>query len=459
MINNVPPTGETPPEVLFRYQVVSQVLVREHSGESRSKAVDAVAALKHITICGKFRTVSRRSIYRWLASYENQGSDGLFPAKRLPRGSSVLPESLLDFCKQQKDEDPNASVPELIRRAKALNIIPANKKISRVSLWRNLGLAGIDTARRKSPKNRDQRRFAYPHRMQMVLCDGKHFRAGAGRLRRVALFFIDDATRMVLHAVVGTSENSRLFLRGLYGIIKGYGLMNALYTDNGSGFVAGDCIAVLRNLDVLFIQGEPNHPEGHGKIERFNQTIKQQVLRTLDGNPEIDASCSALELRLQHYLTRQYNHTPHEGINRKTPWDRFHNDEKPLRFAENLQHIRQAFVLHITRRVSGDNIVSLDGIHYEVVRGYAGAKITLYRNVLDGSVSILHLARMLRLDPVDLHANAREKRTKPEDEQEDSMGPITTCAQLNFNKEYQPIIDAAGNFATPDHHEQEVEDE
>jgi hypothetical protein len=39
--------------------------------------------------------------------------------------------------------------------------------------------------------------------MQMVLCDGKHFRAGAARLRRVALFFLDDATRMGLHVVVG----------------------------------------------------------------------------------------------------------------------------------------------------------------------------------------------------------------------------------------------------------------
>jgi hypothetical protein len=55
---------------------------------------------------------------------------------------------------------------------------------------------GIDTSRGKQPVNRDSRRFVYPHRMQMVLCDGKHFRAGAARLRSMAYFFLDDATRM-----------------------------------------------------------------------------------------------------------------------------------------------------------------------------------------------------------------------------------------------------------------------
>ena len=43
-----------------------------------------------------------------------------------------------------------------------------------------------------------------------MLADGKHFRAGAARLRRVALFF-DDATRYGLQVLVGTAESSELF--------------------------------------------------------------------------------------------------------------------------------------------------------------------------------------------------------------------------------------------------------
>ena len=74
---------------------------------------------------------------------------------------------------------------------------------------------GLPTRQRPHKRDGDTRRWRYAERMQCVLADGKHFRAGAARLRRVALFFLDDATRYGLAVVVGTAESSALFLRGL----------------------------------------------------------------------------------------------------------------------------------------------------------------------------------------------------------------------------------------------------
>lgn len=55
----------------------------------------------------------------------------------------------------------------------------------------------------------------------MVLSDGKHFRAGALRARRVAMFFLDDATRCGLHVVVGTEgESAELFLRDPFEVVS-----------------------------------------------------------------------------------------------------------------------------------------------------------------------------------------------------------------------------------------------
>lgn len=99
---------------------------------------------------------------------------------------------------------------------------------------------GLPTRYRASKHEDDTRRFAHPHRMNMVLCDGKHFRAGIHRLRRVVLYFLDDCTRMVLHAVVGTSENTLLFLRGLFEMVQRVGLLDGLYMDHGPGFIAYD---------------------------------------------------------------------------------------------------------------------------------------------------------------------------------------------------------------------------
>jgi len=431
---------------LFRYQVLSKVFIREFRGEPRSKAIKKVSKMEHLTTDNILETVGERSIYRWLSAYETLGFTGLIPKGRIKcKDSEVLPSELIDFIREQKNEDPLVSVPELIRRAYLLGIVDQSKTIHRVTVWRSLNRMGIDTKRHKAnKKDRDSHRFAYPHRMNMVLCDGKHFRAGPGRLKRMAFIFIDDATRTVLHVVIGTSENSRLFLRGLFETIMNYGLMTALYVDNGPGFVASDTIDVLQKLDILFIHGEAGYPEGHGKIERFNRTLIEQVLRYLDANPEVDPECSALELRLRHYLMNQYNQTPHESLGGDTPFCRFNNDPNSLRFYKNQDQLRQAFVLYEKRRVSNDNVVSFDGILYEVMRGYAGEKIILHRHLLDGSLSVMHDNRLIKLSPVDLDANARQKRIKIDKKKETPQKLPQSSAEMAFNRDFKPIVDSEG---------------
>lgn len=443
-------------EALFRYQLVSEVLNREHQGEVRSQAIAAVsensAAARFNAGAAQPLKVSERTLYRWLAAFEKDGFDGLFRAERKPiEGAMVLEKSLLDFFKEQKLEDPFASTPELIRRAKALGLVAQGRNLHRVTVWRSLSRMGLDTERRKKPKQRDKLRFAYPHRLDMVLCDGKHFRAGSARLRRVALFFLDDATRAVLHVVVGTSESAFLFLRGLYETILHYGRMSSLYVDRGSGFIALDAIAVLASLEILFIHGTAGYPEGHGKIERFNQTAGNQILRHLDGNPSVDPSCGALELRLRHYLTEQYNQIPHEGIAQIAPWLKFESDPRPLRFFESREALRGKFILSEQRVVSKDNIIKGDGVNYEVPPGYAKQSIMVQRNVLDQAVSIIHEGRLIRLAPVDLHANAISKRTKPESgDAEPCRDPqIKSSAQIIFEQDLKPIVDPDGGFQQP----------
>ena len=67
--------------------------------------------------------------------------------------------------------------------------------------------------------------------MRIVLCDGKHFRVGPTQLRRVVFSFLDDATRYVIAAVVGMSEDRSLFLRGLMKVLRRVGYMKGLYLD------------------------------------------------------------------------------------------------------------------------------------------------------------------------------------------------------------------------------------
>ncbi len=286
----------------------------------------------------------------------------------------------------------------------------------------------------------------------MVLADGKHFRAGIKRARRVALFFIDDCTRYGLHVVVGTSENKRVFLRGLYELVRLVGMMLVLYLDRGPGFIALDTVAVVDKLDALLIHGEKAYPPGHGKVERFNRTAKSDVLRGLDRRPDVDPSCSALELRLQHYLREVYNHSPHESLDGETPYQRFHADRKPLRFPEDGADLRRRFVVHEKRLVSNDHVVSVDSVDYEVPRGLASETVILHRRVLDDSLVLPHQGRLVELKPVDLAKNARSRRARSEPksarESNDETGrPLPrSAADMLYERDLCPVVDADGGF-------------
>lgn len=440
-------------EALFRYQVISQVRSLMLSGERKRDAVSRVSALGHLTFDGRLRRVATRTLYRWVAAFEKTGAHALEPGKRGKKPGDrplAIPRKLFDFVRQEKDDDIGASIPELIRRARQLGVITKELKVDRSTLYRSLLRSGVSLRRRKSAKERDARRFAYPHRMMMVLSDGKRFRAGSVRAKRVAMFFLDDASRFGLHVVVGPTESKKLFLRGLYEAIRKFGFMSIFYLDHGSGFIAEDTVAVMKSLDVSLIHGEVAYPEGHGKIERFHRTADADLLRGLDGRPDVDPACGALEIRLQHYLAEVYGHHPHESLDLVTPFERFNSDARSLVFPESDADLRQRFVIYECRRVSSDRVVKLDDQAYEMPRGYSGQKVTLHRGLLDGSVRFLHGDRLIQLHKVDLAANAESRRAGGSlDPTEPPRSLKKSAADLAFDQDFRPVVSKDGGLIHP----------
>ena len=437
-------------QALFRFAIVSQVLACPGTGEELAETIRAVAAREHVSFDGSSRRISQRSIYRWLAAYRARGITGLDPQRRSDWApSETLPRTFVDFLIREKEKDLAASIPELIRRAIERGLLKSDCKVNRITVYRTARRLGLPLARRRGARDRDARRFAFPHRMDMVLCDGKHFRAGERRQKRVALFYLDDATRYVLHVVVGTSETAELFLRGLYRCIARHGSMSALYLDRGPGFIAQDTMRVLAQLRIPLIHGEAGYKEGRGKVERFNRTVKADVLRGLDGRPEVDPDCGALELRLRHYTDNVYAQRPHESLGGDTPWQRFSSDPKPLRWPEDRQQLESMFEVWIERRVSNDHVVSIDSIDYEMPRGYAGRRVTVRHRLLHGTIGFLHEGKVIDLVPVDPAANARASRAQDTRRDEPPSMPPTTAAELSFRRDFGPIVDRDGGFHAP----------
>ncbi len=432
-------------EALFRYRAVSAVQALVLGGRSLQEAVRSVVREPHPQPDGQPRRVSERTLYRWLAAYKTKGLEGLEPASRHPiEGSAVLGEDLIGFLRTERKLDRDASVPELVARARELGIVRRSEPVSRVTAWRAMRRLGLVTTRRKVQK-RDSRRFQFARRMQMCISDFVHFRAGARRLRRVACYILDDCTRFGLDVLVsaGTGEKTETFLELVQRVLAGYGLMDAFYCDGGAAFISDDTARVMANLHIPLIVGEARYPEGHGKIERFNQSVRRRTLRGLDGSAHVDPDPGSLTLRLRHDLSEVYNNTPHESLGGDTPRRRWDSCPRDLRPVPDESWLLSRFTVTDTRLVSSDHVISYDGVLYEVPRGLAGERIEVHRRLLEDTLHILHQGRLIELHTLDPEKNATSPRARKHDDTE-QVPRIKTASTLSFETRFGSVLDDDG---------------
>ncbi|MBI4505556.1 MAG: transposase [Chloroflexi bacterium] len=444
----------------MRYSVLAQVEALILGGSRTSTAVRVVAGRDHVHLDGRPVRVSGRTIQRWRAAFLEGGMAALEPKDRSrTQTSQALSEALIAFLRDEKRRDPRASAPELLRRAQAHGIVAEDQPVDRTTLWRACRRMGLATRARPSKREGDMRRWRYPHRMQCVLCDGKHFRAGGSRARRVALFFLDDATRYGLDVRVGASESTELFLHGLYDLVRKHGLPDLLYLDHGAGFVSEDTLAVVQGgLSAWLVHGQRKYPPGRGAVERFNRTASEQILRALDGATAVDPGDGALTLRLRHYLER-YNDTPHETLGGDTPRQRWEQG-RALRFPEDEADLYRRFVVRQSRKVSQDHVIRMDGRLWEAPRGLGGSWVEVARHVLDRRLWVPHEGRMVELAPLDPHANATDRRGRPEDDGPlPSEGVPHTAASRAYDRDFLPLIDPQGGFPETDDDDESEEDD
>jgi len=90
--------------------------------------------------------------------------------------------------------------------------------------------------------------------------------------------------------------------------------MPSLYTDNGPGFTSRIMADYLACHGIRHIFGTPYHPQGRGKIERFNRSIKGKLCLVVYCSPE------ELKKSTEEAIA-VYNATPHESLQNVSPND------------------------------------------------------------------------------------------------------------------------------------------
>ena len=128
------------------------------------------------------------------------------------------------------------------------------------------------------------------------------------------LTVLDEYSRQALCVAVKIKMGSAEVLEALYPLILKHGKPEYIRSDNGPEFIAAALQEWLVRVGINPIQIYPGSPWENGYNERFNGTLRREVL-----NAEWFATTKQAQTVINQWL-KQYNHIrPHQALNMRPP--------------------------------------------------------------------------------------------------------------------------------------------
>lgn len=184
-----------------------------------------------------------------------------------------------------------------------------HKKVER--LWREEGLQlPVRHKKRKRLYHKDSSviRLRPKYQNHIWAIDFVHDKLSNGRPYKM-LTVIDEYTRQALAVHVGTKLGSVEVLETLYPLIIEHGKPEHIRSDNGPEFVSELFRSWLKRVGIEPIHIYPGSPWENGYNERFNGTLRNEVLNVnwFQTTHEVQAAINC--------WLKEYNHIrPHQGL-------------------------------------------------------------------------------------------------------------------------------------------------
>jgi transposase InsO family protein len=189
-----------------------------------------------------------------------------------------------------------------------------HKKVERI--WREEGLQLPQRhKKRKRLYHKDSSiirlRPKYPNHIWSI--DFVHDKLSNGRPYKM-LTVLDEYTREALCVTAKPRMGNVEVLEALYPLFLRHGKPEFIRSDNGPEFIAANFQAWLTKAHIKPIRIYPGSPWENGYNERFNGTLRREVL-----NAEWFSSIRQAQIVIQTWL-KQYNHIrPHQSLNMRPP--------------------------------------------------------------------------------------------------------------------------------------------
>jgi putative transposase len=170
----------------------------------------------------------------------------------------------------------------------------------------------------------------------------------------------------------------------LHDAVKTHGCPQKLYCDNGSAYASGQLAWSAAVLDIRLVHSRPGKPQGRGKIERWNRTVRDQFLVEIEAAGGV-CSLDDLNRLFTAWLHQLYHRSVHSETG-ATPAERYHAEGRTPAPRPDSGLLRRAFLWREQRRVTATATVSLHGNRYQVDAGLVGRVVDLLFTPFDLTV-------------------------------------------------------------------------
>jgi transposase InsO family protein len=311
--------------------------------EQRYRAVLAVERGEPKSVVAAQFGVSRQSLHTWLTRYRESGLAGLMDRSHkpstCPHQASVQVETWV--CEMRR-EHPRWG-PRRIAHELALLIPDAIVAPSRTTVHRILRRHGLIEPRSRRRKRSDYIRWEREAPMALwqmdivggvLLTDGTECKVVTG---------VDDHSRFAVIASVVPRATGRAVCLAFAEAMRRYGIPEEVLTDNGKQFTdrfghGGEVLfdRICRDNAITHRLTQPASPTTTGKVERFHQSLRRELLN--DAVPF--ESVLAAQAALDTWITEYNCDRPHQSLAMAYPADRFAPSQQHRGETEELLPLR-----------------------------------------------------------------------------------------------------------------------
>jgi transposase InsO family protein len=335
-------------------------------------------------LCRRFG-ISRKTAYKWLKRYREDGERGLADRARRPhrspQRSAAGTEALVVQVRQAHPAWGGRKIKAYLER-KGQSQLPSPSTITEI-LRRN---EQIDA--QEGRKHRPFQRFEMEQPNQLWQMDFKgYFALEAGGYCH-PLTVLDDHSRFLLGLKACPNETHQTVREQLSGIFRCYGLPERMLMDNGApwGDDADSPYTILTvwliRLGVQVSHGHPYHPQTQGKDERLHRTLQAELLRQHSLANLLDCQWHFDRWRVVYNYER-----PHEALNMQPPSSRYQLSPHP--FPEVLPPILYD-TGDIIRKVDASGKISFHNRSFRVGKAFRYNPVALRPTHSDGVYDVFY---------------------------------------------------------------------